>query len=193
MAVKTAKKAATRKKVKVLIADDQTLFREGIKDLLEDEKMVEVIGELDQTARDLGVADYRFGDELKIKSPKPAPPEAAPKSIRASSFAEGLAAVGLDKDLKAGKPIAPRKAYGAALLSLGMVDRRVVALDADVKNSTHAEWFAKQLPDQFFECRIAEQNMAASAMNAPATKLKFIALTKIVGFDGVGVATGSPL
>ena len=34
-----------RKKVKVLIADDQTLFREGIKDLLENERIIEVVGE----------------------------------------------------------------------------------------------------------------------------------------------------
>lgn len=40
-----AAKSAPKKKVKVLIADDQTLFREGIKDLLENEKSVEVIGE----------------------------------------------------------------------------------------------------------------------------------------------------
>jgi DNA-binding NarL/FixJ family response regulator len=40
-----AAKAAPKKRVKVLIADDQTLFREGIKDLLENEKSVEVIGE----------------------------------------------------------------------------------------------------------------------------------------------------
>ena len=38
-------KAAPKKKVKVLIADDQTLFREGIKDLLENEKIIEVVGE----------------------------------------------------------------------------------------------------------------------------------------------------
>ncbi len=35
----------SKKKVKVLIADDQTLFREGIKDLLENERIVEVVGE----------------------------------------------------------------------------------------------------------------------------------------------------
>jgi two-component system, NarL family, response regulator LiaR len=40
-----ASKSAPKKKVKVLIADDQTLFREGIKDLLENEKIVEVVGE----------------------------------------------------------------------------------------------------------------------------------------------------
>jgi DNA-binding NarL/FixJ family response regulator len=37
--------ASSKKKVRVLIADDQTLFREGIKDLLENEKIVEVVGE----------------------------------------------------------------------------------------------------------------------------------------------------
>src|SRR3990167_1332361 len=40
-----ASKAAPKKKVKVLIADDQTLFREGIKDLLENEKIIEEGGE----------------------------------------------------------------------------------------------------------------------------------------------------
>ena len=36
---------AAKKRVKVLIADDQTLFREGIKDLLENERIIEVVGE----------------------------------------------------------------------------------------------------------------------------------------------------
>jgi len=39
-----AKKTAA-KKITVVIADDQTLFREGIKDLLENEKNIEVIAE----------------------------------------------------------------------------------------------------------------------------------------------------
>ncbi len=34
-----------KKKISVVIADDQTLFREGIKDLLENEKAIEVVGE----------------------------------------------------------------------------------------------------------------------------------------------------
>lgn len=37
--------AVSKKNVTVLIADDQTLFREGIKDLLEDEKGIQVVGE----------------------------------------------------------------------------------------------------------------------------------------------------
>ena len=36
---------AAKKKITVVLADDQTLFREGIKDLLENEKTLEVVGE----------------------------------------------------------------------------------------------------------------------------------------------------
>ncbi|MBI5210885.1 MAG: response regulator transcription factor [Elusimicrobia bacterium] len=37
--------ASVLKKIKVVLADDQTLFREGIRDLLENEKWVDVVGE----------------------------------------------------------------------------------------------------------------------------------------------------
>ncbi|MDP3543662.1 MAG: response regulator transcription factor [Elusimicrobiota bacterium] len=40
-----AKKTSAGKKITVVIADDQTLFREGIKDLLENENNISVIGE----------------------------------------------------------------------------------------------------------------------------------------------------
>jgi transketolase len=127
-----------------------------------------ILGELDQTAKDLGVADIKVGDELKITAPKAGAHLAPPKAINAASFAEGLAMVGMDKDLAAGKPIAPRKAYGAALVALGAADKRVIGLDADVKNSTHAEWFAKKFPAQYLECKIAEQNMISVAAGASA-------------------------
>lgn len=39
------KKTSPQKKITVVIADDQTLFREGIKDLLENEKNITVVGE----------------------------------------------------------------------------------------------------------------------------------------------------
>ena len=39
------KKTAAAKKITVVIADDQTLFREGIKDLLGNEKNIAVVGE----------------------------------------------------------------------------------------------------------------------------------------------------
>jgi transketolase len=58
-----------------------------------------------------------------------------------------------------GDLIATREAYGNALVRLGAVDSRIVALDGDTKNSTFAEKFAKRFPERFFECYIAEQNM----------------------------------
>src|SRR4051812_8069163 len=134
------------------------------------DKMPEVLGELDKTARDLGVAEYKLDGELKITPPSTPTASAVgqPKQIKAAPFEEGLAMVGLDKDLKAGKPIAPRKAYGAALVALGAADKRIIGLDCDVKNSTHAEWFAKKFPAQYLECKIAEQNMISVAAGAAA-------------------------
>lgn len=132
------------------------------------DKMGEVLGELDRTAKDLNVGDYKLNGELKIGTITAKAPNVEKKQIKAKPFAEGLAMVGLDKDLAAGKPIAPRKAYGAALVALGEADKRVVGLDADVKNSTHAEWFAKKFPAQYLECKIAEQNMVSVAAGASA-------------------------
>lgn len=37
--------AETKKKIKVVICDDQTLFREGLKDVLDDEKDLEIVAE----------------------------------------------------------------------------------------------------------------------------------------------------
>jgi len=127
-----------------------------------------ILGELDQTARELGVLDYKTAGELKPAAVTAKAPAREKKPIKIKSFAEGLAAVGLDKDLSAGKPIAPRKAYGAALVALGEADGRVIGLDADVKNSTHAEWFTKKFPAQYLECKIAEQNMISVAAGASA-------------------------
>jgi transketolase len=131
------------------------------------EKLAGVIGELDKTAKDLGVTDYKSDGELKITMPKAAT-SAEKKPIKVVDFEAGLAGVGLDKDLAAGKLIAPRKAYGAALVALGTADKRIIALDADVKNSTNVEWFAKKFPDQYLECKIAEQNMVSVAAGAAA-------------------------
>ncbi|MGH8024265.1 MAG: transketolase, partial [Limisphaerales bacterium] len=58
-----------------------------------------------------------------------------------------------------GDSVSTREAYGNALLRVGQVDQRIVALDGDTKNSTFAEKFFKKCPDRGFECFIAEQNM----------------------------------
>jgi transketolase len=61
------------------------------------------------------------------------------------------------------KALSPRRAYGLALKALGAANPSVVALDADVKNSTYALEFAMAYPDRYFEARIAEQNMISAA------------------------------
>lgn len=65
---------------------------------------------------------------------------------------------------KMGDQVATREAYGAALAALGTIDRRIVALDADVKNSTFSEKFEKRFPERFFQMFIAEQAMIGAAM-----------------------------
>lgn len=60
--------------------------------------------------------------------------------------------------------VATRKAYGEAIAALGAARADVVALDAEVSNSTHAEDFKKTAPDRFFEMYIAEQRMVAVAV-----------------------------
>jgi transketolase len=60
--------------------------------------------------------------------------------------------------------VATREAYGTALAALGAIDPRVVALDADVKNSTFSEKFQHAFTDRFYEMFIAEQAMVGAAM-----------------------------
>ena len=69
---------------------------------------------------------------------------------------------------KLGDQVATREAYGSALAKLGEADPRVVALDADVKNSTFSERFEKQFPDRFYQNFIAEQVMVGAAMGLAA-------------------------
>lgn len=59
--------------------------------------------------------------------------------------------------------VAPRKAYGISLVNIAKKNDRVVALDAEVGNSTYALDFAKVFPDRFFEMFVAEQTMASAA------------------------------
>jgi len=69
---------------------------------------------------------------------------------------------------KLGETIATREAYGSAIARLGASDDRIVALDADVGNSTFSEKFEKQFPDRFYENFIAEQSLIGSAMGLAA-------------------------
>ena len=67
-----------------------------------------------------------------------------------------------------GDSVATREAYGAALARLGATDPRIVALDADVKNSTFSDKFEQAHPDRFYQSFIAEQVMIGAAMGLAA-------------------------
>ncbi len=71
-------------------------------------------------------------------------------------------------DYADGKPVATREAYGYALKRLGAVNPHLVAISADVKNSTFSEIFQNAYPDHFYQGYIAEQNMVSVAVGLAA-------------------------
>ena len=74
------------------------------------------------------------------------------------------------------KMVATREAFGEALIHLGEANPLVVALDADVKNSTFTDKFGQRFPSRFFENFIAEQNMVGAAAGLAACgKIPFAA------------------
>jgi transketolase len=56
---------------------------------------------------------------------------------------------------------ATRAAFGKALVELGRENPNVVVCDADLSKSTNTAGFAKEFPDRFISCGIAEANMVA--------------------------------
>jgi transketolase len=92
--------------------------------------------------------------------PPPSRPNRAPEKVDYSKLPKPA--------YELGEQVATREAWGAALAAIGNVDERVVALDADVKNSTFSDKFEKVHPDRFFEDFIAEQVMVGAAMGLAA-------------------------
>jgi len=62
-----------------------------------------------------------------------------------------------------------REAYGRTLVELGRENRDIVVLDADLSRSTMTNSFAREFPDRFFNCGIAEQNMIGIAAGLAAS------------------------
>jgi transketolase len=93
---------------------------------------------------------------------------AIPKPPSSSSSARSSRPQAPPPSYKLGDSVATREAYGSALVRLGAVDARIVALDADVGNSTFSEKFEKKFADRFYEVYIAEQAMVGAAMGMAA-------------------------
>ena len=87
--------------------------------------------------------------------------------------------------------------FGGALVELGRENKDVVVCDADLSKSTMTTYFAKEFPERFFSCGIAEANMVAIAGGfAYAGKIPFIASFSCFvmnkGFEQLRVAVAYP-
>lgn len=65
--------------------------------------------------------------------------------------------------------IATRDAYGEALKELGIKNKDIVVLDADLSGSTKTAVFQKEFPERFFNVGIAEQNLIGTAAGLATT------------------------
>ena len=98
-------------------------------------------------------------------------------------------------ELKIGS--ATREAFGRALVELGKKNNDVVVCDADLSKSTYTTYFAKEFPERFFECGIAEANMVAigaglSAAGKIAFVSSFSAFVINKGFEQLRVTAAYP-
>jgi transketolase len=98
-------------------------------------------------------------------------------------------------ELKMG--MATREAFGRTLAKLGAENKDVVVCDADLSKSTYTSYFAKDFPDRFFECGIAEADMVSiGAGLAAAGKIPFVSSFSVFvmnkGFEQLRVNVAYP-
>ncbi len=158
----------------------------------EGDELKTAMDELDATGRSLGAT---ADTSLRIGMMSPNKPQ-RPQPQPVMGFNQAMQQFGLGDTLAKGR-YATRRAYGVALRALGQANQSVVALDADVSNSTFADMFAndESLADRFLECRIAEQNMFSVAAGLSAggkvpfasTFAKFV----VRGYDQIEMAVNS--
>ncbi|MFI8823798.1 transketolase [Streptomyces sp. NPDC053431] len=111
------------------------------------------------------VAELGGVRRLAVRGPKPpagGPDGGGTTGVGAGAGGAAAGSVELPR-YEVGDEVATRVAFGAALAALG-VRPEVVALDAEVGNSTHSEDFKKAHPERFFQTYIAEQQMIADAV-----------------------------
>jgi len=62
-----------------------------------------------------------------------------------------------------------RDGFGEALLELGEKNKNIVALCADLSDSTRVGWFRDRYPDRFFSFGVSEQDMYSAAAGLALT------------------------
>ncbi len=93
--------------------------------------------------------------------------------------------------------LATREAFGQALVELGRQNPNIVVGDADLSKSTYTSSFAKEFPERFFECGIAEANLIGiGAGLASSGKIPFVssfsAFILNKGFEQLRVTAAFP-
>jgi transketolase len=93
--------------------------------------------------------------------------------------------------------MATREAFGKTIVELARENKQIVILDADLSKSTYTNLFAKEFPDRFFECGIAESNMVAiGAGLASCGKIPFVSSFSVFvlnkGFEQLRVTAAFP-
>jgi transketolase len=93
--------------------------------------------------------------------------------------------------------VSVREAYGKTLVELGMENQDVVALDADLSRSTMTQFFAREFPERFFDCGIAEQNLVGIAAGLAASgKIPFASTFAVFApgrcFDQIRMSIAQP-
>ncbi|MDV6979371.1 transketolase [Mycobacterium intracellulare] len=106
------------------------------------------------------LAELGHQTDLSVTGLTPAPRER--DTPRSPADAEQRAP--LQPSYTLGDKVATRAAYGTALVALAQTNHQIVAMDAEVSNSTRAAEFAHRYPDRYFEMFIAEQQLVASAV-----------------------------
>ena len=93
--------------------------------------------------------------------------------------------------------VSVREAYGKTLLELGIENQDIVVLDADLSRSTMTQFFAREFPERFFDCGIAEQNMVGIAAGLAASgKIPFASTFAVFApgrcFDQIRMSIAQP-
>jgi len=159
---------------------------------------------LPQDMADRAIAELGGVRNLMVRGPRPEPAEPGPVLEHPSTLPPRLPDAGQPTSrewptYKTGEKVATRKAYGDALVALGARDAKVVALDGEVSNSTHADEFAYAFPERYFEMFIAEQQMVAAATGFAVRGYKAFAstfaafLTRAYDFIRMGAISGVEL
>lgn len=132
---------------------------------LNEQEAARALTELGYLSEESVTSDKQTSVETPATSQQPdAPPITKPDDLQPVRYTpSSKPAVQLEKSEAYTVPLAPRKAYGHALVKLHPENPDMVVLDAEVSNSTFSDMFKKAYPKRFYEMYIAEQNMVGVA------------------------------